>query len=65
MQEKISVFSDRIGLFVDKYDGFVDKKKAPNWAPTGLQTIQAQPKTMKTHRGGCRGEQRAPLQLPT
>lgn len=49
MQGKIEVFSDKIGLSIDKYNGFVDKKRAPGWAPAGSSANQGGANTMKTH----------------
>ena len=59
IQGKIEVFSDKIGLSIDKYPEFVDKKRAPGWAPAGSTANQGGAITMKTHRGGGRGEQSA------
>ena len=53
MQGKNEVFSDKIGLSIDKYNGFVDKKRAPSWAPAGLtgQSRRSQYHEKHTSRG--------------
>ena len=67
IQGKIKVFSDKIELSIGKYRGFVDKKRAPTWAPAGLQTIQAQPLDYEKHTegGGGAGGGAALVQPPT
>lgn len=67
IQGKIEVFSDKIGLSIDKYNGFVDKKRAPSWAPAGQQTNQAQPYNYEKHTegGGGAGGGAALAQPPT
>ena len=60
MQGKIKVFSDKIGLYIDKYKGFIDKNGHPSGHPRGCRPSKRSPMTMKnTPRGaGVQGEGR-------
>ena len=60
MQGKIKVFIGRIRLYVDKYNGFVDKKGHPNGHPLDSLANQGGAKTMKNTLAGDVGAAMSP-----
>ena len=62
MQGEKKVFSDTIGLFIDKYKGFIDKKGRPNGHPLGSLANQGGANTMKNTLAGVKGAAMSPPQ---
>lgn len=60
MQGKIKVFSDKIGLYIDKYKGFIDKNGHPAGHPQARRPLKAEPYTMKNTLAGDVGAVMSP-----